>query len=454
MNYKNSYLLKVYLLTALLAMPFQLFAQYQASPDQVLSLSLQEAMDLAVDQNFRLEQAGYDVDKTKAQFRQTNAVFLPQVSFEYNAISTDDPLNVFGFKLKQEVVSQQDFNPVLLNDPDAYENYSAKFEVRQPLINPDMFLQRSAMKSQLNSVNEQLEGTKNYVRYQVRQQYYNLILHIEQIEVLESALKTAGEHRRQAQNYFEEGLISKEDYLSAKVYELDMESRMLQTKNALDKVQEDMALLLGLEGDITVQPTDELNYELQADAAVATNDFEVNNAQTRAIDYKVQAAKKMVRASEFSFIPKINLFGSYEFNDNDFAGFDASSYMIGANLRWDIFSGFSKVGKVMEAKADYRKAQSMQESHRLDQENKVRQAMRSIDHATKQIALTEQAIEQSTEDVKIRTNRYVEGMERTTDLLEAETKLAEAKLKNVMALYQYNMSIAALEMLLENDLKN
>lgn len=454
MNYRNSYVPKVYLMAAMLLLPLQLFSQGQVTTDQTLSLSLQEAMELAVDQNFSLEQAGYDVDKTKAQFRQTNAVFLPQVSFEYNAISTDDPLNVFGFKLKQEVVSQQDFNPVLLNDPDAYENYSAKFEVRQPLINPDMFLQRSAMKSQLNSVNEQLEGTKNYVRYQVRQQYYNLILHIEQIEVLESALKTAGEHRRQAQNYFEEGLISKEDYLSAKVYELDMESRMLQTKNALDKVQEDMALLLGLEGDITVQPTDELNYELQADAAVATNDFEVNNAQTRAIDYKVQAAKKMVRASEFSFIPKINLFGSYEFNDNDFAGFDASSYMIGANLRWDIFSGFSKVGKVMEAKADYRKAQSMQESHRLDQENKVRQAMRSIDHATKQIALTEQAIEQSTEDVKIRTNRYVEGMERTTDLLEAETKLAEAKLKNVMALYQYNMSIAALEMLLENDLKN
>lgn len=454
MNYKNSYVLKVYLLVTVFLMPFQLFSQERGQQDQVLSLSLQEAMELAIEQNFSLEQAGYDVDKVKAQFQQTNAVFLPQVSFEYNAISTDDPLNVFGFKLKQEVVSQQDFNPVLLNDPDAYDNYSAKFEVRQPLINPDMFLQRSAMKSQLNSVNEQLEGTKNYVRYQVRQQYYNLILHIEQIKVLETALKTAGEHRRQAQNYFEEGLISKEDYLSAKVYELDMESQKLQTQNALDKVQEDLALLLGLEGKVRVQPTDDLNYELSPEAAIGTHDFEVNNAQTRAIEYKVQAAKKMVRASEFSFIPKINLFGSYEFNDNDFAGFDASSYMIGANLRWDIFSGFSKVGKVMEAKADYRKAQSMQENHRLDQENKVRQAMRSIDHATKQISLTEQAIEQSTEDVKIRTNRYVEGMERTTDLLEAETKLAEAKLKNVMAVYQYNMSIAALQMLLENDLIN
>lgn len=292
MNYRNSYVLKVYLLVAVFAMPFQLFSQDKESPDQVLSLSLQEAMEMAVDQNFSLEQAGYDVDKTRAQFRQTNAVFLPQVSFEYNAISTDDPLNVFGFKLKQEVVSQQDFNPLLLNDPEAYENYSAKFEVRQPLINPDMFLQRSAMKSQLNSADEQLAGTKQFVQYQVRQQYYNLILHIEQIEVLESALKTAGEHRRQAQNYFEEGLISKEEYLSAKVYELDMESRLLQTQNALDKVQEEMALMLGLDGNFTILPTDELNYELIPEAAVNLSEFEVNNAQTRAIEYKVQAAKK------------------------------------------------------------------------------------------------------------------------------------------------------------------
>lgn len=453
MNYKYSYVLKVYLLVAILMLPIRLLGQDWSSDGGQISLSLQEAMELAIEENFSLEQAGYDVDKTQAQYRQTNAVFLPQLSFEYNAISTDDPLNVFGFKLKQEVVSQQDFNPALLNDPEAYENYGAKFEVRQPLVNPDMFLQRSALKSKLNSVEEQLAGTKNYVRFQVRQQYYNLILHIEQIEVLDTALKTAGEHRRLAQNYFEEGMISKEDYLSAKVYELDMESRKLQTQNAMDKVREELALLLGLDGAVTITPTDALNYELVPETSIPSSGFQVNNAQTRAFDYQVQAAKKMVRASEFSFIPKINLFGSYEFNDNDFAGFDASSYMIGANLRWDIFSGFSKVGKVMEAKADYRKAQSMQESHRLEQENRVRQAIRSIDHATKQITLTEKTIEQSTEDVKIRTNRYVEGLERTTDLLEAETKLAEAKLKKVMALFQYNMSVAALEMLLEQDLK-
>jgi outer membrane protein TolC len=162
----------------------------------------------------------------------------------------------------------------------------------------------------------------------------------------------------------------------------------------------------------------------------------------------------MVKSSNFSFLPKINLFGSYEFNDADFAGFDASSYMIGANLTWNIFSGYSKVGKVMEAKADYRKAQTMQQNHRMEQENQVRQAYRALEHAQQELELTDESIAQSEEDVKIRTNRYEQGMERTTDLLEAETKLAESRLKNVAALYKYNMSIATLEMLLEKDLNN
>lgn len=454
MNHFKSHVPKLYLVFMLLFIPLELSAQPNSTDTDDLNLSLTEAMNMALDKNFSLEQAGYDVDKTRAQYRQTNAVFLPQLSFEYNAISTDDPLNVFGFKVKQEVVSQQDFNPTLLNDPDAYENYSAKIEVRQPLFNPDMIIQRGAVKSKLNSANEQLDGTRSYIRYQVRQQYYNLVLHRGQLKVLETALETAGEHRRQAQNYFEQGLLSREDFLAAKVYELDMESRVLQTKNDIEKVQEELALMLGLDGSVTIQPTEDLEFVPAPQIPADLSDFEVNNAQTRAFDYQVTAAQKMVKSAGFSFLPSVNLFGSYEFNDDEFANFDASSYMIGANLRWNIFSGFSKAGKVMEAKADYRKAKSMQEQHLLEQENRVREAVRSLNHATKELQLTEESITQSTQNVEIRTNRYEEGLEKTTDLLEAETKLAEAKLKNVMALYKYNMSIAALEMLFEEDFNN
>lgn len=442
----------VFLALVMLALPSWIGAQNSAQDADHLRLSLEEATELALEQNLAIEQAGYDVDKTRSQFRQTNAVYLPQVSFEYNAVSTNDPLNVFGFKLKQEIVSQQDFNPALLNNPDVTQNYSAAFQVQQPLLNPDKMLQRSAVKSQLNSADEQLAGTRNQVKFQVRNQYYSLILHHRQLEVLETALATAAEHRRQAQNYFEEGLISKEDFLAARVYELEVESQKLNTENQLAKAEEEMAILLGLNGTVKISPAEDLERISISTLPGELIEAPINNSQTRAIDYRVEAAEKMVKSVNFSFLPKINLFGTYEFNDPDFAEFDASSYMIGANLKWNIFSGFSKAGKVMEARADYRKAQSMQENHRLEQENQVRQAYRSLEHVQQQLELADESITQSEEDVKIRTNRFNEGMQRTTDLLEAETKLAEARLNQVAALYSYNMSIARLEMLLEKDL--
>lgn len=450
MNRLQSYTRILYLLVPLLLLTVQL--RGQASDNRSLVLSLEEAMEIALEQNFDIEQAANEADKSRAQYRQTSAVFLPQLSFEYNAVSTNDPLNVFGFKMKQQSVTEQDFIPASLNDPGSYENYSAAFEIRQPLFNPDMISQRSAVKHQLKSSNEQLQGTKNYIRYQVQKQYFSLVLYNRQLQVIESALQTAGEHRRQAQHFLDEGMISKEDYLAARVYELEMESRKLNTENERTEVEENLALLMGFDGSNVIVPSDSL--QLKPVPRFTENDpaIDVNNAQTRAIDYRVRAAEQMVKSSDFSFLPKINLFGSYEYNDNDIAGFGASSYMIGANLRWNIFSGLSKAGKSMEARADLRQAQSMQQNHRFEQENRVRRAVRALEHAEKELELTDESIRQSTEAVKIRSNRYAQGMEKTTDLLEAETKLAEAKLQNVMALFKHNMSIAALNLLLETNL--
>ena len=454
MKFLNAYYTRTWLLLTAVLIPLLAGAQTNSGEADRLRLSLQEATDLALEQNFTIEQAAYDADKSQSQFRQTNAVFLPQLTVEYNALSTDDPLNVFGFKLKQERVTQQDFNPVLLNDPETTENYSASLNVRQPLLNPDILMKRRAARHQMESANEQLNGTRDMIEFQVRNQYYSLILYRRQIEVLETALETASEHRRQAQNYFEQGMISKEDYLAARVYELEMESQKISTENKLSEAEEGMALLLGLDGITQIIPSDDLSKAATVPLSENLIQAPVTNSMTRAIDLRVKAAEAMVTSANFSFLPKINLFGSYEFNDSEFAGFDASSYTIGANLTWNLFSGFSNIGKQMEATADYRKAQSMQESNQLEQQRQVRNAYRGLEHARHQLELADESIARSEEDVKIRSNRFDEGMARTTDLLEAETKLAEARLNQIAALYSYNINIARLEMLLERNLTN
>ncbi len=106
----------------------------------------------------------------------------------------------------------------------------------------------------------------------------------------------------------------------------------------------------------------------------------------------------------------------------------------------------------MESKAELRKAEIAYENRAFKNKLEIRQAKRSIKQAQTQLNFAESSVEQAAEDFRIRNDRYEQGMEKTTDLLAAETKLAQARFQRLNALYQYYESLATLELLLEKDL--
>lgn len=420
--------------------------------NELREMSLSEVLALTEESNFQVRLAQTDVDIVRSQYRQTNAAFLPQLSVEETGIRTNDPLSVFGFRLKQEAVTTEDFNPARLNAPDAYNNFSTKFEIRQPVLNSDMLFRRAAVKDQLNATEEQFKGTLEYARFQVKDTYYRLVLMTEQLETIEKSLEAARENERQAGNFFEQDMISKADYLAAKVRLLELESRKSQVSDQLLTVQDNLNFLLGMKEDIKIVPSDSLQSpRLKADLV---NDVKpTDNSELRALKYQVSAAEQMLRSAKFSFVPSVNLFGNYEFNDEVLLGTEGESYMIGATLKWNLFSGFSNIGKVMESKAQLNKAKIAYESRTFKNRLEIEQAKRSIKQAQVQLDFAESSVEQASEDYRIRNDRYEQGMEKTTDLLSAEAKLSQARLQKLNALYQYHSSLATLELLLEREIK-
>jgi outer membrane protein TolC len=180
----------------------------------------------------------------------------------------------------------------------------------------------------------------------------------------------------------------------------------------------------------------------------------VENSTLKALQYQIEAAEEMVKSSKFSFIPSLNAFGSYEFNDNVMFGTRGESYFVGATLKWDLFSGFSNAGKVMQSRAELKKATVAYRSQSLKTQMEIKQARRSVIQAQKQFNFAEASAEQAAEDFRIRLDRYEQGMETTSDLLLAEARLSENRLQRLNALYQYNISLARLELLLEQELPN
>lgn len=442
------------LVTLLLATIQPLAAQNNETGGQsVRKMSLEEVLNIAEQENFQVRMAESDIEITRSQYRQTNAAFLPRISLEETGVSTNDPLNVFGFKLKQESATTADFNPARLNAPDPYENFTTKLQVQQPLFNPDQLFRRSAVKNELNAAREQLHGTKSHARFQVKDTYYQLLLTDERLSVINTSLKAARENEKRARDLREQGMVSKADYLAAAVRVRDLESRQSEAQDQLQSVQENLRFLLGMSEEIVIKPTDSLHMASASLGSLSVNP-NATNSTLRALQYRVEAAREMVKSSKFSFLPSLNAFGSYEFNDKVLLGTQGESYFVGGTLKWDLFSGFSKAGKVLQSRAELKKAEVAYRSRSLKTRMEIKQARRSVKQARKQFAFAEASVEQAAEDLRIRSDRYQQGMETTSDLLRAEARLSQARLQRLNALYQYNISIARLELLLEQELPN
>src|SRR4051812_11874073 len=118
-----------------------LLISYTSRSQDTAHLSLQEAITASASNNNAIKLSELDVQVAAAKFRQTDATLLPEANFSYTAVTTNNPLNAFGFKMQRRSITAADFNPKLLNNPSATADFSAKFELQQPLLNVDMLYQ-------------------------------------------------------------------------------------------------------------------------------------------------------------------------------------------------------------------------------------------------------------------------------------------------------------------------
>ena len=137
--------------------------------------------------------------------KQTQAMFLPQLGFSYTAMTTNNPLNAFGFKLQQQSITAADFNPALLNNPGGTSDFMTKIQLQQPLVNTDMLYQRKSAEKQAELYRYKTTRTKEYIRFEVEQAYLQLQLAYDTKAVLEEALHTASQLAKSAADYYNQG---------------------------------------------------------------------------------------------------------------------------------------------------------------------------------------------------------------------------------------------------------
>ncbi|MBL7743951.1 MAG: TolC family protein [Chitinophagaceae bacterium] len=423
---------------------FLLLSPIASAQDAMKKLSLKEAIDSALRNNKDIRLAGWEEKIAVSKWKETHAIFLPQLDLSYSAMNTNNPLNVFGFKLQQQSVKAEDFNPALLNSPGGYSDFASKLQLKQPVFNMDLLYMRKAAASQTDIYKFKTQRTKEYLVFEVKKAYMQLQLSYDAIDVLQEALKTANAMYTFTSNRVQEGLMQQSDALNVKVWITSVETNLAEAKSGVQNASDYLSLLMGRSIGTTYE-TEKIDTEniIVSD----TSGIPVNRSDFAAMKKAIETSDLMIRSSKMSYLPKINAFGSYQFNDSRILGFGADSYLAGIQLTWDVFKGNSTKNKIATQTLERDKLAEQLTNQQEQSQLELNKTTRQLADAQYKISQQNAAVKSAAEALRILQDRYEQGLVNSTDVLLSQTQLSQQKLGLAQAIFNQNTTAAYISFL-------
>ncbi len=423
---------------------FLVFLVHASYAQEPTSISLTEIKQQVSQNNLDLKIASQSTEISKAEYQQSNAVFLPSVSVSHTGITTTNPLMAFGSKLNQEIISINDFNPNLLNDPDKTTNFQTLISVAQPILNLDAIQQRKAAKNKFDATELQSQRTKDYIDLSAERAYMELQIAYEYKSVLEHASKTMNENLQIAKNHFEAGYLQKADVLEVEIETLKINDQIVEATNNIKLKSDAIYNLMGMTSENLLKPSDDLSLNVEQPISTELN---LERADVQAMEIQSQAYDNMYSASKMNLVPKINAFGSYELYDDSIFQTSASGYTLGISMSWNLFNGYQNIGNIKKSKVLAEKASTEYEQYKLNAALEFHKTQDALELTKSKLKTAELAVKQANEAYRIRKNRYEEGLEKTSDLLQSESLNLQKNLEYLKVIFEFNFTQSYLQFL-------
>ncbi|MDO9260603.1 MAG: TolC family protein [Flavobacteriaceae bacterium] len=406
-------------------------------------ITLREAIAGVQEKNRSILIANQQLKSAQADYNKSLGIILPQLNVSYTALTTNDPLNAFGFTLQQQQVSMASFDPNALNNPPRTNHFVTQIQLLQPLINIDGIFGRKAAKSGVNARSSMADHTENQMVLEVEKVYGQLQLMYQLVDVYKAAQKTIVEHKKIAQNFFNQGFLKKNDLLEIEIHVTDIQNQLQNAEKLVQDTSAYLNFLMGSESFTTLKPSETL--ALNTSKIDLTHQISTERSDLKAVAYGVDAQKNMYQATKMKFLPNINGFANYNWADDEFLKTHSNSYFMGIRMSWDVFKGMEQIGNVQKQKAELKIAELNLDTYLTHSKMELETAKRQFINAENNLQLTLLAKNHAEEALTIRKNRFDQGLEKTADLLNAETVFLQKQLAYFQAIFEYNFTISYLK---------
>jgi outer membrane protein len=413
-------------------------------------LTLEASIDIALKNSIVINIAKEGSKGANAQKREAFTAFLPKFSTSYSYTR----LNEAPFMKFVDVPPP--LNTIIPNGTEliagTQNNYNWAIEAKQPLFAGGGILANY----QANSIGEdaaRLEETAKYqdVVQEVKIAYFNILRAQRIQDAARQSVEMLSAHRDVAENYFNVGMIPKNDLLHAEVELANGKQAFVRAKNAVELAKSSFNTVLKRKIFTPVEVVDILAYHpLNQSFEECLNVAQQARPELKISSLKAAQAGKLVRVAQSDYFPTLSLVGNYSrYGDNpsvsgsDYQ--DAESWYVLAVASWNFWEWGKTKFRVDASKA--KENQAIEAAKELNDQItlEIKNAYLILQETESQIIVWQKVIEQAEENFRISEERYKERVATSTEVLDAQTLLTKAKAEYANALGDYNVNYAKLQ---------
>ena len=273
----------------------------------------------------------------------------------------------------------------------------------------------------------QNESTKEDVVWQVINLYFGLYKTQKTIDVLNENLVRAEQRVVDFKNFLDNGIIAKNDYLSAKLQVSNVKIAIEDATNTYDNLSYRLNILIG---NTTADKIEVEDYK--TDEINNTDESLTNRKDIQSLEKQTEIADKNIAIAKAAYYPQLAFTANYYAVDIDKIASVTNSITVGLGLKYDLSSLYKNKHEVNFAKAKKVENELQLEMAKDKARIEIYEAQQKYDLAEKKNKVYDEALEQATENYRIVKDKYDNGLEDTDHLLEADVQQLQAKINKVV----------------------
>lgn len=416
-----------------------------AQQPDTLRLGLADAVAGARTHHPAVLQAGAERRAREADVLASSAAFLPRLAAELSVMRSNDPVAVFGGRLRQGRFAEADFALGSLNHPRPLTDVSTILSIEQPLFQPDALLARRAGRAAARAALLSEARTGATAAFEVIRSYFGARLARDRVTVLQEALDVSRRVFAQVVAQRRNGMVTLVDEQLARARVSELEAG-LAAAEAGNLAADD--LLLATLGEPPGRPV-ALSDSLEDFAAAADTLGEARRDDLAALEAALEATDANVTRAKTNWLPSAGAFGNLAWHAGS-AGLaqGPGHWTAGLLIRWSPFRGLSDLGQLRRAEAERQAARDRLADRRRRALAEVRLAGADRAAALAAVQAADAALSGAAQAARIAGVRYDEGVGTLTDLLALRAAESAQRLARLDALYRARVADAALALAL------